>query len=303
MKVLIFNDKLLMTIYYQVFLLLPVMFSLLFSSISKYSSKLSVFIFLPSFSEMNEDSHEKGSTDVKLSAVIDGLLDQNLPKKRPRSTSPDPMTSPSPESSTIPKSSTWKEHLIEVARAKFRDFLIPIYGEINYDGRNSNRRFYFEPIVMLDPQSVLPVTYGLLKQKSVRFSILMWNGVLLSQVQKSLSSIFTGVRKENICAMPYEEVQLQADLVGHPFSLMEKPPAYDRQNENLVCYVLCDSPSTAATLASDLRHNPDFSLQNLPLQLECKGLVLRNSAGMERPSFTFNVAALIPPTGIYIIYY
>ena len=252
---------------------------------------------------MNGDSHENGSTemqDVKSSAY-DGLPEGNLPKKRPRSNSPESMTSPSPESFTIPKSSTWNEHLVEVARAKYRDFVIPIYGEINFDGRNSNRRFYFEPLVMLDPQSVVPVSYGLLKQKSVRFTIQMWNEFLNSQVQKSLSNIFTGVRKENICVMPYEEVQLQADLVGHPFSLMEKPTAYNRQNENLVFYVICDSPSTAATLASDLRHNPDFSLQNLPLQLECRGLVLRNSSGMERPSFTFDVAAL-PPTGMFTIY-
>ena len=254
---------------------------------------------------MNGDSHENGSTemqDVKLSAVVDGLLDQNLPEKRPQSNSPDPsMTSPSPEVSTIPKSSTWNEHLVEVARAKYRDFVIPIYGEINFDGRNSNRRFYFEPLVMLDPQSVVPISYGLLKQKSVRFSIQMWNEFLSSQVQKCLSNTFTGVRKENICVMPYEEVQLQADLVGHPFSLMEKPTAYNRQNENLVFYVICDSPSTAATLASDLRHNPDFSLKNLPLQLECRGLILRNSAGMERPSFMLNVTT-IPSTGRFIIF-
>ncbi len=110
------------------------------------------------------------------------------------------MTSPSPEASTIPKPSTWNEHLdlIEVARAKYKDFLIPIYGEINYNGCNSKRRFYFEPIVMLDPQSVVPVTYGHLKLKTVRFSIQMWYDLLNSQVQKSLSSIFTGVRKENI---------------------------------------------------------------------------------------------------------
>ncbi len=200
--------------------------------------------------------------------------------------------------------STWNEHLTEVARTSYRDFLIKIFAEINYGGVSSNRHFYFEPIIMLDPKSVSTIASPIChQQKLVPFTLQMWDQHLVSKVQKCLSNIFTGVRKENIHIMPYEEVQIvikeqQSGSLEYPFWLMAEATPYDRQNENLVFYLITDSTSTATTLASNLRRNPDVTLRNYPLQLQCKGLALQNpTGGMVRPSFTFNIISL-PPSGI-----
>ncbi len=241
----------------------------------------------------------KEPEDVKPSV---GLLESHL-QKRPHSSSQ--THSHNIKASTNPTQSTWKDHLTEIAKINYCGLTIKIFAETNYGKSDSQRRFYFEPAVLLDPQSFASESHGLLKQDYVRFTIRMWNEELQSKVKSCLKSILTGVKMENISVMPYEDVQLsfKKGFAFQPFRLLEEreTASYERQNESLDFYFLCDSLSTATTLAKDFRLHPNFSLKNFPLQLVCKGLVLRNtaelSASMDRPSFTFNVSTL--PAGRY----
>ena len=233
-----------------------------------------------------------------------GLLDRNL-HKRPRSSS---QTNSHPEeaSSNPTLQSKWRDQLTEIAKTNYRGLIIKIFSEKNYGDKDSQRRFYFEPVALLDPQSIVSESHVLLKQDFVRFTIRMWNEELQSKVKSCLKSILTGVKLENISVMPYEEVQLsfKKGFALQPFRLLEEETSYERQNESLDYYFICDSLTTATTVARDFRLHPDFSLKNFPLQLTCKGLVLPNtaelSASMNRPSFTFNVSTL--PPGIYLIH-
>jgi len=221
-----------------------------------------------------------------------GHLDSNLRKRARSNTQEEEM---SDEASQMDQS-TWNDHLIEVARTRYRDYLISIYAETTYGGKDSNRRYYFEPLVIFNPSSVVWESHGILKQNFVRFSIQMWNAELHSKVLDCLSNTFVGVREENVNVMPYEEVQLSFSKVNplQSFRVMNEPVLYVRQNEALDFYFLCDLPDAAETLADDFRHNPEFSLRNFPLKLNCKGLALRNATDMDRPSFTFNVSTFPP---------
>lgn len=244
--------------------------------------------------------------DVK--PQVAGLLDRNM-HKRPRANSLQEGLSQTnflQISTNSQMSTTWREHLIELAKIRYRDFLITIFAESTCVEKDASRRYYFEPIALLDPQSVVCQSHGLLHQDYVHFTIQMWNSQLHSKVLKYLQTNFSGVREENVSIMPYEKIQLSFTETGpvHSFEVMTKPTSYERQNESLDFYFLCDSLSTATTLARDFRLHPNFSLKSFPLQLQCRGLVLRNSTKllelMDRPSFTFNVSTF--PAGSYITF-
>ncbi len=234
---------------------------------------------------------------------IDDLLARSHKRKRKkaRKEADDPNennnhTEP-PAEATVNRPSNWTDHLVEVAKTSYRGFIITIYGEADHEGlSNGNRRFYFEPLVLLDPSSIVSESHVLLKKDFVRFSVQMWTADLRSKVHSTLMSLnHADVREENVHVMPYEEVQLKLNCSLLSFMLMKEPTFYSRMNENLDFYFLCDSPETAVTLAQDFRRNPEFSLKSFRLQMECKGLTLRNPV-LERPYFVFNVSSL--PRGI-----
>lgn len=94
--------------------------------------------------------------------------------------------------------------------------------------------------------------------------------------------------------MPYEEVQLVCDPGTGPndsIKLVDRPTSYLRFPESLDFYLLCDSLTVANSLVGDFRKNPEFTLSNLQLKLECRrtGLVMEESS-------TFKVSVL--PGGI-----
>lgn len=234
---------------------------------------------------------------------IDDLLARSHKRKRKkaRKEADDPNennnhTEP-PAEATVNRPSKWTDQLVEVAKTSFRGFIITIYAEADHESlSNGNRRFYFEPLVLLDPSSIVSESHVLLKKDFVRFSVQMWTADLRSKVHSTLMSLnHADVREENVHVMPYEEVQLKLNCSLLSFMLMKEPTFYSRMNENLDFYFLCDSPETAVTLAQDFRQNPEFSLKSFRLQMECKGLTLRNPV-LERPYFVFNVSSL--PRGI-----
>ena len=127
----------------------------------------------------------------------------------------------------------------------------------------------------------------------------MWNQDLRSKVLErlrslpSLSNVI--IHEDDVCVMPYEEVQLICDPgtgLDDSIKLMDRPTSYLRFPESLDFYLLCDSLSVANSLVGDIRQNPEFTLSNLQLKLECRrGLVMEESQ-------KFNVSVL--PGGITV---
>ena len=58
---------------------------------------------------------------------------------------------------------------------------------------------------------------------------------------------------------------------------MEEAIPYHRLNEKIDFYLLCDSPTTAKSLADNLRNYPGFVVRKWQLALECRGLALNHS--------------------------
>lgn len=158
-------------------------------------------------------------------------------------------------------------------------------------------RFYFEPLVSLDPNSIIDKTHAFLKQEFVRITIQMWNAEVRVKVLERLRSMpqfsHLKLRDDDICVMPYEDVQLVCKWGGNSQSirLLEQPTSYLRSRESLDFFLLCDSHATACTLAEDFRQNPEFTLNSWQLALECHGLTIKSGTdGKVRPTTTFNVS-------------
>lgn len=176
------------------------------------------------------------------------------------------------------------QQIIEITKVSYRDYFVRIYTDSKKPGR-----FYFDPIVQLDPKSIVHESHALLKQEIVRFTLQMWNEDLRSKVLRRLRHLFNvNIQEDDVHVMPYEELQLiskSGSMNQESFKLMDRPKSYFRLNENISFYFLCDSFSTANTLAGDFRRNTEFILENWELSLKCK----RFSNNPEE-MFTFNVS-------------
>jgi len=167
------------------------------------------------------------------------------------------------------------QSLFQVGKVTFNDFSIRIYTDS--EDKNQPRRFFFEPIVLLDQKNItVQKQAGLFQDDVVRFSIEMWNQEIRSKVVELLRLKNFQVDEDELSVLPYETVQ----LVGKPGSfhpsikIMDEPKSYHRLNHKLNFFLLCDSAVTAGSLAENLRHFPEFVMNKWHLSLECRGLVL-----------------------------
>jgi len=184
----------------------------------------------------------------------------------------------------------------------YQDFFVGIYSP-NLAETNSLRPFFFEPIFLLDTTSISSGSHGLLKQDYVKFAIQMWNPELRSKVLNRLTSLpclkdIAEFQEDDVYVMPYEEVKLifksTANKTIHSIRLMDEPTAYTRLSQNLEFYLLCESSSFANDLAEDFRKNPEFTLRNLKLAIECRGLI--GPSGLPMSSFKSSTFAInVPP--------
>ena len=198
--------------------------------------------------------------------------------------------------------------LFQVGKVKYHDLLVRIFSD-SLDRNDKNpRQFFFEPIVLLDPSSIVNKAHGFFKSDFIQFTIQMWNEELRVKVLERLRSIKSlqnvEIDEDDVCVMPYEEVQLVCKSASAPQSirLMDQPTSYLRSKENLDFYLLCDVSSSASALAEDFRQNPEFTLNSWKLALECRGLGIQSGTALSesttlkghlrRPIFTFNVSIL-----------
>ncbi len=192
--------------------------------------------------------------------------------------------------------------ICEIAKLSYGDFVIGIFT----DNQRDPRRFFFEPIVLLDPSTVSMESDNFLKQHLVRFKIKMWTKELRSKVFDRLRSLqpnlsTSGIQLDDISVIPYENIKLVVQPGGTVHSsvrLVEKESSYKRLCESIPFYFSCDSLESATILADYLRANPEFILERCQLALECDGLVLTSQtvspekSSSDRPRATFNVSTL-----------
>jgi len=127
----------------------------------------------------------------------------------------------------------------------------------------------------------------------------MWNEDVCSKVLERLRSLKSlnnlEIEDDDVCVMPFEEVRLVCKSGSLPksISLTAKPISFLRSNEQLDFCLLCDASSSAYSLAHDFRQNPEFTLNEWQLELECRGISTEYgtaTAGLKRPTFSFNIS-------------
>ena len=199
---------------------------------------------------------------------------------------------------------TAKEPLVaEIARVSYKNDIIRIFTDPNPSSKRFPQRFYFEPLVQLDPQSIECESNELFNQNLVRFKIKMWDSEIQSKVLERLRSLpaFESVKiqLDDVYVLPYEEVQLVAKQGGFVKSIKmpDEPTSYRRLCKNLDCQFECYFPTEAAAVAESLKKNPDAILLNWKLALECRGLELlvenTSTAGIpNRATWIFNLSTL-----------
>lgn len=193
--------------------------------------------------------------------------------------------------------------LFQVGKVKYHDLLVRIFSD-SLD--KSQRQFFFEPLVLLDPTSIVSKAHGFFKQDFICFTVLMWNEELRAKVLERLRSLESlqnvKIGEEDVCVMPYDEVQLafKSGSVPKSIMLMDQPTSYLRCNEQLDFYLLCDLSSASNALAEDFRKYPEFTLKTWKLSMECRGLAIQSGSSLseptsfkthlKRPGFSFNVS-------------
>lgn len=187
----------------------------------------------------------------------------------------------------------------EIAKVRYRHLLVKIFS----GSSDSNpRQFFFEPLVLLDPKSIVSRSHGSFNQNFIRFTLQMWNEDLRSKVLERLRSLESlgdvKIGEEDVCVMPFKEVQLvcRPNGISQYIRLVDQPTSYLRSNENLDFYLLCDVLSSSVdVLAKDFRQNTEFTLNGWQLKLECRGLSIKSGASpagsalSEYPTFSFNI--------------
>ena len=94
--------------------------------------------------------------------------------------------------------------IFEVAKVAYHDFSVGIFTE-SY--KRNPRRFYFEPIALIDPKNIVNESHGFFKQDFVRFTIEMWNSEIRSKVLERVTSLpdykDLEIHEDDISVMPY----------------------------------------------------------------------------------------------------
>lgn len=168
--------------------------------------------------------------------------------------------------------------LFHIAKVKFRDQLVKIFSDSLLE--KNPRQFFFEPVVLLDPKTIVSKHHslGTFKQDFIQITIQMWDDELRSKVLERLRSMKPlkniEIEEEDVCVLPFKEAQLvfKTGSVPPSIRLTGKPTSYLRSNENLEFYLLCNEPFSADVLVHEFRRNPEFTLNDWQMELDCRGL-------------------------------
>ena len=188
----------------------------------------------------------------------------------------------------------------KVTKLKYENVVIDIFT----DSRTEPRRFFFEPMVQLDPTtiSIESSSDKFVKEKFVCFKIKMWTEDLRSKVLDRLRSLpdlpnSSKIQLDDISVMPYEDLKLVKEseyiINNKSVRLAQKSTSYERLSDSVPFYFRCDSMDSARFLADNLRQHPDFLLAKCKLGLECQGIVLPSGSNPpDRRRATFEVSTL-----------
>ena len=251
------------------------------------------------FGKIDQQHPDDNSSDSSFSLGSDDNHSTIEDESTSSSESDEPVKALTNEPTTAIVKPSSSDRIYEVARVSYRDFSFGIFT----DSQEEPLRFFFEPIVLLDPTTVSIKLDHISKQNNlVRFKIKMWTEDLRSKVLDRLRSLpdlpnSSKIQLDDISVMPYEDLKLVKEseyiINNKSVRLAQKSTSYERLNDSVPFYFRCDSMDSARFLADNLRQQPDFLLEKCKLGLECQGLGLPSGSNPpDRRRATFEVSTL-----------
>ena len=157
--------------------------------------------------------------------------------------------------------------LVPVIPMRYRHFRIKIFKQ------QSRRvaRYFYEPVLLLDPSKIQSQVNKATGQAYVRFLVQMWNEAVEAQVLDWIKSLPGGANVQGFCvqAMPYDELRLvkSGDFdTSAVYRLPIQSTPYHQLDQSLQLHVLCETKEAADSLAEAFRADPSFSIQDLTLE-------------------------------------
>ena len=143
--------------------------------------------------------------------------------------------------------------LIKVASMPYRNFRVSIYKKTG----GANDLFYYEPIVSLDPKSIIIHRGHAHHQFQVSFTVELWNTNLEKRIINYLRNDagIEQLKDSHVQVMPYEQVQLVVAIINYDDKTAQfqlpGPKSYLQQNGSLDFDVSCDSKDAADLVANE----------------------------------------------------
>ena len=173
--------------------------------------------------------------------------------------------------------------LIAIFPMPYRHFRVNIYKQLGEPSR-----YFYEPIVLLDPKSVQSHLNKSTNQAYVRFKIRMWDSELEEQVIHWLKRLPGCQDVQDFCvqAMPYEEIRLVRtgdNVTAAAYRLPKQPTPYHQLAQHLHFQLFCETKETADDVAESFRADPEISLQNLALECTTARVSVASEPQRKRP--------------------
>ena len=125
-------------------------------------------------------------------------------------------------------------------------------------------KFFYQPIVLLDPQSIESHLSEDGQQAYISLDIQMWDNTLEAKVIDYLKQLpHWASRKFTVEVMPYRSVRLRSSQAYH---LNDEMKCYQQQNQVIQFYLFCSSKQEANQLANEMKRDPQFATRHLSLE-------------------------------------
>ena len=156
--------------------------------------------------------------------------------------------------------------LMDIIPMRYKNFRVKISKQLG-----TPCRYYYEPVVLLNPQKIQSQINKANGQAYVRFPIQMWDEQIEEQVINWLKRLpgSQDVEDFSIQMMPYDEVRLvtrRDDSTSIGYHLPKYPTPYQHLDQSLQFHLLCDSKEAADILAESFKSDPAFMLQDFALE-------------------------------------
>ena len=169
------------------------------------------------------------------------------------------------DSSTTKSKKDEDEELILITTMPFRNARVQIYKQ-----QGEPNRYFYEPILLLDPTKVQCQMNKAINKTYIRFPVEMWNQEVERQVAAFLKKLpgCSDVEDFLVQVMPYDELRLATSGDLNPsgsYHPSTNGTPYRQLHQKLNFHLFCETKEAADSLLESFRQDPDLYLEGLTL--------------------------------------